>query len=194
MSEKSADLAWRLFTELRKEIVDGQKIRAQAIGFKITFVSAVTGIIVTNRKDLADALLVIPAFAAIFFDFLITSYSFTIKRIGYYTREHLEPQLRQPFEVPKEMLLWEEFMSTRKARQVLSIAGNLGLTLLVVAAACISLFRPYYPVMSPVALAILLGLTAVDARLHWVPWRFVDDAAEPAPPPAAPGDSSLRSE
>ncbi len=193
MSERTAELAWRLFVELRKEIVDGQKIRAQAIGFKITFVSAVTGIIVTNRKDLADALLVIPAFAAIFFDFLITSYSFSIKRIGYYTREYLEPQLRQFFEVPKDMLLWEEFMSSGKARQRMSIAGNYGLTLLVVAAACLGLFRPYYPVLSPVLLVLLLGLTVVDGWLHWAPWSLQDDVL-PNPPPASPGDSLLRSE
>jgi len=51
VNDKTGDLTWRLFVELRKELVDSQKVRAQAIGFKITFVSTVTGIIVSNRVE-----------------------------------------------------------------------------------------------------------------------------------------------
>ena len=61
------NLAWNLFVELRKELVESQKIRAQVIGFKITFVSAAVGLIGTNIDRIPNILLVIPAFAAIFF-------------------------------------------------------------------------------------------------------------------------------
>ena len=43
-----ADLAWNLFVELRKEIVETQKIRSQVIGFKITFSSTAIGVIIAG--------------------------------------------------------------------------------------------------------------------------------------------------
>ena len=88
-------VAWDLFVELRKELVALQGIRARVIGFKITLVSAGVGIIVANLKGgVPPALLVVPAFAAMFFDLLMHSYSFSIKRTGYYCRKHLEPLIR----------------------------------------------------------------------------------------------------
>lgn len=77
---------WQLFVELRKEIVESQKIRAQIIGFKITFISSGIGLIIAGRNTVPQTLLIVPALAAIFFDFLIQSYSFSIKRIGRYCR------------------------------------------------------------------------------------------------------------
>ena len=120
--KNSSDFYWILLIELRKEVIESQKIRAQVIGFKITFVSA--GIAV-NPEKLPPVLLAVPAFAAIFFDFLIESYSFSIKRIGYYCRNHLEPCIRSCLQLDESFLLWEEFMHQPGAGQVFAIVGNL---------------------------------------------------------------------
>ena len=42
------DIAWGLFSELRKELVETQKTRIQIIGFKITFVSAALDVTAAN--------------------------------------------------------------------------------------------------------------------------------------------------
>lgn len=98
------DILWGYLTELRKELVESQKIRTQVIGFKITFVTALIGFFISKLlSDIEKSgeldgynfyLLIIPALASIFFDFLIYSYSFSIKRIGLYIRFELEPQLQ----------------------------------------------------------------------------------------------------
>ena len=53
--------AWDLFVELRKELVESQKIRAQIIGFKITFVTTSVGFVAANIDKVPSSLLVIPA-------------------------------------------------------------------------------------------------------------------------------------
>lgn len=169
------EFAWKLFVELRKELVESQKVRAQAVGFKITFVTAATGFIVKDVKDLAPILLIVPAFAAIFFDFVISSYSFSIKRTGYYIRKHLEPLLRTSHDLQPEFVTWEQFIASREARQSLSLLGNLGLTLLSVAAASVGLFFPYRGGLSLALLAALVVLFAVDIWTHLVPRRFRPD-------------------
>jgi len=65
MSEITDSLAWNLFIELRKELVESQKIRAQIIGFKITFVSAAIALIGANLDKIIEYeyLLFVPAFA-----------------------------------------------------------------------------------------------------------------------------------
>lgn len=74
-------LAWNLYTELRKEIVATQHLRSRAIEFKITLIGAAFALFVANLDKITDRrLLILPAFAAIFFDFLIASYNFGIKR------------------------------------------------------------------------------------------------------------------
>ena len=70
-----------LFIELRKELVESQKIRSQIIGFKITFISAAAAFIKVFQASFSPYILCVLAFAAIFFDFLINSYSFSIKRL-----------------------------------------------------------------------------------------------------------------
>ena len=42
------DFCWELYLELRREIVESQKLRTQIVGFKITLVSAGVGLIVAN--------------------------------------------------------------------------------------------------------------------------------------------------
>ena len=43
MPNQPHELAWKLYAELRKELVETQKTRAQVIGYKITLVGAGVG-------------------------------------------------------------------------------------------------------------------------------------------------------
>ena len=123
------DKVWDLFVELRKELLEAQKIRSQILGFKITFVSAFVGVL--GSMDSVDELLyVIPAVASVCFDYIIYSYSFSIKRIGAYVRETIEPQLKISGHIPKEFLLWQEFLTQKRTKQNLVMYGNLGITIL----------------------------------------------------------------
>ena len=133
MTQSTSNLAWNLFVEARREILENQKIRTQVIGFKITFVSAGIGLIAANSEKISPTLLVVPAFAAIFFDFLITSYSFAIKRTGFYCRNHIEPIIRESYDWPEKYYLWEEFMRQPHAKQGLAFKGNIGITILAIA-------------------------------------------------------------
>jgi len=167
MAKNQRELAWDLFSELRKELVESQRIRTQIIGFKITFVSTAVGVIMTNLGKVPTILLAVPAFAAIFFDFLIYGYAFSVKRIGYYCRVHLEPVLRKEFQLPKDFLLWQEFLVEEpKIRQSLTFSGNLGLTALACAAGAFGAIDRFQLAMStPVLLMLVLGL-ALDWRAY----------------------------
>ena len=162
---KQSDLCWKMFLELRKETVEAQKIRAQVIGFKITFVSAAIGFIFANIKneELTGELLCIPAFAAIFFDLLITSYSFSIKRSGFYVRNYLEPIIHEDFGFTDDFLLWEKFMVTKSTKQNLSFWGNLGITILTCIVAVVGTisFSKYQFGLIQVLLIISLALLFV---------------------------------
>ena len=152
------DLAWNLMVELRKEMVEAQKIRSQIIGVKITFVSAGVGVIAANIDTVPVQLLVIPALAAILFDLLISSYGFSIKCIGYYCRSYIEPRLKKAFEnsdSPGEMLLWEEFVARGRFRQPLFLWGNLGLTGLAIILAVIALLTPFDTMLSLPLLVVI---------------------------------------
>jgi hypothetical protein len=163
------DLAWKLMVELRKELVETQRIRSQVLGVKITFVSAGIGVIAANIADVPIQLLVIPALAAIFFDLLINSYGFSIKRIGYYCRRYIEPHLKKAFEnpdSPDEMSLWEEFLVQDEWRQSLGMWGNLGLTGLAIILAVIALlsdFEGMFSVPLLIAMAVFLLCDVVTA-------------------------------
>jgi len=172
VQESTARFAWDLFVELRRELVESQKLRSQIIGFKITFVGAGVGVILPNLDKLSPALLVVPAFAAIFFDFLIVSYSFSIKRLGFYCRHHLEPVLRSGFGMPERVLLWQEFLQQPRARQVLSIIGNLGLSILVAVAAAVGVILSSSVPLGTFLLVVLGGLLALDGWAYLVPNRF----------------------
>jgi hypothetical protein len=132
-----------LIVDLRKELVEAQKIRAQIIQIKITSVGAGIGLIAANIGGIAIQLFVIPAFAAIFFDFLITSYGSSIKRIGYYCRTYVEPHIEKPLDVldtPNEFLWWEEFLAQFDRQTKHALLGNLGLTALAVIVGGFALF------------------------------------------------------
>jgi hypothetical protein len=152
-------LLWNLFVELRKETLESQKIRAQVIGFKITLTSAAVGLVVANHDRLSPLLLTIPAFAAMFFDFLILSYTFSIKRIGLYCRDQLEPII---FTHRESFLPWEEFMGRPESRQIFSWFGNMGITTLATIPAVVSLFIPFRWRLSVPLLFALIGFLAVD--------------------------------
>lgn len=130
MTNTAESLAWNLITELRKELVESQKIRTQIIGFKIAFVSSVIGLVAAHLDKVPAYLLVLAPFAAVFFDLLITSYSFSIKRIGYYIRSYIEPQLKHQTSWPSSSPLWEEFMANPINKQHMSFWGNFDITVI----------------------------------------------------------------
>lgn len=153
---------WDLYKNLREELKSLQSLRAQVTGFKITFVGAAIGLIGANLDDVPRLLLVVPAFAAIFFDLLIHSYSYSIKRTGVYCREHLEPILRDAYAFPSVHYLWEEFMITPEAGKNVSLLGNLGITMLVVVLAIGVLVTPFVLSISAPLLAVLILLLVYD--------------------------------
>ena len=134
---------WNLFVELRKELLEAQKIRSQILGFKFTFIPTAIGLLAINLKEIDKALFILPAFAAIFFDFIIYSYSFSIKRIGCYTRDHIEPVLKLQKDVPEDFVMWQQFLTQPKTKQSLALYGNFGVTLITVIIGLIALFFPF---------------------------------------------------
>lgn len=164
---------WQYFLELRKELLEAQKIRAQIIGFKVTFVSAAIGLIVANLdKGIDQSVFVMPAFAAICFDFLISSYSFSIKRIGSYVRDHVEPALRRSGDLPEDFVAWQEFLTDPKTRQNLAGYGNMGLTILAVCVAVWALIFPFRPVASSILLVALIVFSIVDVLAYLEPRKL----------------------
>ena len=162
MAMDRIELAKFLYSELRKEILEAQKIRTQLIGFKITFVSVGSGLIVANLQSVPIEILVVPALAAVFFDLLINGYSFSIKRIGVYSRCYLEPILNKGVVWPKSIPLWEEFMIQPIFKQRLSAIGNLGITILSVMIATFGLIGTLPSIRSVSLLVIMALLTSYD--------------------------------
>lgn len=171
----NTNLLWNLYVELRKELIESQKLRAQIIGFKITFVSAAIGIIGTNLEKIPSILLVILAFAAIFFDFLINSNSFAIKHIGFYIRHHLEPMLINTHNLSDTFILWEKFLYINKTHRSLAFMGNLGITTLAIGAATIALLIPFRPVISIILLILLVIFLIIDIWSFSLPAKFHED-------------------
>ena len=162
------DLGWNLFVELRKEIVESQKIRTQIIGLKITLVSGAIGYFLSNLAKIDPIVLAIPAFAAIFFDLLISSYSFSIKRLGVYCHDHIERHLLRPsIALPEDLLLWQEFLRLPGTQQRFSTIGNVGLTALSLPPAIYGLFNPFDPFSSTTVLIMLLAAFAYDWRVFY---------------------------
>ena len=172
MNNTSPNRVWDLFIELRRELVESQRIRAHVTGFKISFVSATLGLMAANIDKVDKALFVIPAFAAICFDYIIYSYSFSIKRIGYYCREHIEPALKVAGEIPEGFTPWQEYLADPRSRQRLSFIGNFGFTLLCTAIGLISLFFPFRPLLSSLLGLALLGFMGMDLAAFRSPARL----------------------
>ena len=172
-SETQSGLAWKMICELRQEVREAQKIRAQIIGVKIAFISASFAFIFGAKSPQLE-LLVIPAFTAVFFDFLIIGYGYSIKRIGYYCRNYLEPKLRQETNWPDEDPLWEEAMGSKIMRQHFSRAGNIGMTTIVCASAAMILI-PETKVTNFNWIFLLLGIVLVtDIYISYF-YKFVPE-------------------
>ncbi len=173
VTQKQADLAWNMLVELRLEIVASLRIRAQAIGFKITFISTGIAIIIAYRGEFRNELLLVPAFAAIFFDFLINSYSVSIKRLDYYTRVFLEPKVYNFAEWPKNEISWQEYIAKPESKQSYSMIGNLGFTVITMALAAVPLFYQSLGIKITILIAItLLFLFIIDVIIHRKPRQF----------------------
>ena len=161
-----AEAAWKMICDLRQEIREAQKIRTQIIGIKITFVSAAFGFIFKDGSLTVGSpkaqLLLIPAFAAIFFDYLVISYGFSIKRIGYYCRHYLEPKLRAGLNWPAEDPFWEEAMNSPIMRQHFAITGNLGISLIATASAVVFMVSHALSLGEGIFLAALLLMLGLD--------------------------------
>ncbi|MDQ3802983.1 MAG: hypothetical protein M3416_03905 [Acidobacteriota bacterium] len=175
MAQEKSTVAWNLFTEIRKDILEYQKLRTQVIGFKITVVGTGIGLVIANRDKMPDSSLLVPAFAAIFFDFLISSYSFSIKRTGFYCREHIEPIIRRSCDWPTEALLWEEYMCRPTSQRSFALLGNLGITALALAPACyyiLILPLPEISGTSALSVSILLIFFFFDAWAYYISRQF----------------------
>lgn len=152
-----SELAWKLLIELRQELREAQKLRVQVIGLKITFITAGLGFVFGIDTNPNHLMLTVPALAAIFFDFLIVSFSFSIKRIGYYCRVYLEPKIRDSSIWPDDEPLWEEAMAHKKMKQSFSNVGNVGVTVTAVIIA----FIFNLPVTGYLPVGFLLVIMAV---------------------------------
>lgn len=142
MAKDPFELAWNMMVELRKELIELQKLRTQVVGFKITFVSASIVAIAANFDKIPIQLLSVPAFAAIFFDFVIANASISIKRIGQYCLTNLEPVLTENTKNwPPSKKLWHSYLEGKKSiqRQLLAQVGNLGITTIAVIAGTFAL-------------------------------------------------------
>jgi len=165
-------LVWELFVELRKELLEAQKIRAQVLGFKFAFITAAMGFIVAKMETIDKSILVLPAFAAIFFDFIVCSYSFSIKRIGFYVREYIEPVLTRELDVPKNFVMWQKFLTQPKTRQNLAFCGNIGVTLLSVVVGMIGLLIDFRLITSSALLAALIIFMIIDVLAYREPKKL----------------------
>ena len=157
---------------MRQEVLQTQKIRSQVIGVKITFVTASVSLILAHQDKVQIELLAVPAFASVFFDLLINSYSVSIARIGAYCRSYLEPILRKNVTWPDGIPLWEEFMATKKTRSLLGIIGNLGLSALVVILGIFSLVHANADVYHLLFGIALTAFFLYDMVVHFRPGRI----------------------
>ena len=130
----ATDRTWDLFLVLRQEILEAQKLRAQLLGFKLTFVPTFLALVAGLHEffqPYTDYLFTIPAFVALSLSLLSESYSFSIHRIGRYMRCVLEPALEDKLSLPETTLKedtnaegfapWQKWLSidrrTRKKKE-----------------------------------------------------------------------------
>lgn len=174
----STDRVWDQLEELHKEVIERQKTRAQIIGFKITAVAGGLAVLSSLHGQIPSALLLLPAFAAIFFDFLITGQNVGIKRIGFYIATELEPFLRRSGAWPESVLCWEEYMSRHAIKQSYSLVGNLGFTLLIAigASTAFAVSSPTYE--SIPVISVLVAFLLYDTLAFLRPRRIVEKTAK----------------
>jgi hypothetical protein len=171
MSDVTGTLPWNLCVELRKEIISTQALRSRTIELKIIVVGGAIGLYFTAPRAIGDPrFLAIPAFVSIFFDFLIASYSFAIKRKGRYIESHIEPQLKTISSWSREHPLWEEHLRQPAQRQRFSLIANVGFSLLACLIGTYVLARPPWMVdaMALLVMWLLFGcVTYVYANVDY---------------------------
>ena len=161
-------LAWDLLVELRKELVEKSANPHTDNQPEDHFCGQCSSIVAANLDKVPPYVLVVASFSALFFDLLINSYSFSIKRIGYYIRNHIEPILRVTNNWPSSHFLWEEFMIRPNVKQKLSYWGNSGMTLLVVIIGVASLYMPAnIPLADELRIALASSLIAFLLLVYW---------------------------
>jgi hypothetical protein len=160
------EFALKMMAELRQEIISSQQIRVNIVKIKITSLGVVIGAILAYAKDFSNILFIIPAFMAIFFDFLINSYSFSIKRLGFYIRHYLGPVMKEGAQWPDRLPLYEDYVTHPAAQQRFSTTGNLGLTALAVVPALWGLVKPFRGILS-LSLIIIILICSVLAFLSF---------------------------
>jgi hypothetical protein len=170
MSELSNTL-WNVLVELRKETLLAQETRAKLIAIKITTVSAGIGLIYTNTNVVERLLLLLPAIAAIFFDFLINSYSISTKKIGFYCRHYLEPGLIKSDVISGGFKFWEDFVGQPELHQNFSLFGNLGLTGIV---SVLAIAENYKSPNGLIIFVVILALFIIDIFAHTHPSRKIN--------------------
>ena len=135
------------------------------MGFKITLITAGIGIIFA-KLDVAHAwLIVIPAVASFFFDVMVHSYSFAIKRTGAYCRVYLEPIFRAEYKLGSDFKYWEQFMNSEDARRKAGIGGNVGLKVLTMIAAGIACWWTLDSLIALLTIFVLFGMVGYDIYL-----------------------------
>ena len=162
MNKHDESFAWGLFQELRKEVIESQKVRAQIIGFKISFITAATAAIAANIQRVPALVFVIPVVASVFFDILTTGYTFSIKRIGAYCREELEPRIKTAWGLPDSFTMWEQFLNDPNHKQKYKFLGNIGITVLAAIPAVWALFTPFKLWISFPLLILMVFLLLMD--------------------------------
>jgi hypothetical protein len=170
------EVIWGLFLETRKQIIEYQKIRAQLFGFKVIFVGSAMGIVLANANNIPKIVHFIPAFAATFFDLLITSTTYSIKRTGAYCRNHIEPTIRESSHLPSSLPLWEEqFLISTGMERVLLLISNLGISLLALMPVILAVQLPLKFNTFTVLLALFLFLFGFYLYVALLPHRFGQD-------------------
>ena len=178
-----AQIAWNLYSALRAEIVETQKLRAAIVGLKITFVTSAIGFVFF--KDLPRELLALPAFAAIAFDFLIIASTKGIKRKGAYLRQCLEPIVRRECKWRSRYPLWELALSRMREREYLPMLANIAMTILAAVPALIYVALQSAERNSSAALLLAMSMAVVMvSALHIRSDRKITfDRSSVGPPP-----------
>ncbi len=160
----SVDLPWQLYVELRKEMLEAQKLREQMLALKVTAVGAGIAVILANTDRARLETIAIPALAAVMFDIRIGSLSVGIRNLGAYLEQFVEPQLKSNPTWDANMPMWEEHVRNVEHNQLFVLFGSSGFTLFVGTLAIATLI-----VSStwPIALAGSILLFAANAYGTW---------------------------
>ena len=173
MAQGTIEFAERVLAQLREEMLEAQRTRAQVIGFKITLVSTGVALLGAKLGAIPPEVLAVPAVAAVFFDLLINAYSVSIKRIGLYLHHHLEPMLRAAHGWPEDVPTWEEFARSQNWKSWLFLFGNLGLTALAAIVASVAILALPFTPLRVMVLLVLALLLVVDFMTFVRPQRLL---------------------